>query len=154
MGARMLTDLFRAARARSITQNGVTVLLYDVISIATEARIRVEFSPNPRAYRQGIWIGEMQLNTGMRVRTAGVEGPSFTLWTDTAPSPTLVEVYAPKRRLVLYNIWEEHGHQFSQKGHAGMVVEEAGGGRVRSYRCNSRDAEEQFGDLALRVTVE
>jgi hypothetical protein len=132
---------------------GRTVVKLEVVPIANDVDVELEFREVNSSWRQGVWIGtegELEVN---RLRS-----DQLTLWSDTAPRLLTLRCISTFDGLLrVYNVWDSgrgYGRE-SLRATSGMLkqVDEDG---WRVYRCLDIEANPSIADFdrivfALRV---
>ncbi|MCD4824954.1 MAG: hypothetical protein K8S55_10115 [Phycisphaerae bacterium] len=150
----MLTDEFRKAKSPSITYDGKTVVLYDVIYVPKRGNLLLRFHGVASEWRQGIRLGDMSPKTDLRLTVAGQTAPGMMLWEDTSPSEVEIAFSAPQGVINVYNIWDiGDGQSTSQLMGAGMHLEVSDDGKTRTYRCNDGHLDTTFSHLMFSLEV-
>ena len=67
----MLNAEFRKAKSRCIDYDGQAVCLYDIISVPEDCRALLIFEAANSEWRQGVRLGDMSLNTDLKLRWLG-----------------------------------------------------------------------------------
>jgi len=130
---------------------GQPALMIEALEIAPGQNITLTFESVGPRWRQGVF-----LVTNGQLSVAGTSNRALTLWSDTAPSPCVINVAETDGWLVLYNIWDSgRGRRRfeSQSATCGMLVETLEDGS-RRYSCTDVGWEPDFTRLVFRVSIE
>ncbi|HEX2893753.1 MAG TPA: hypothetical protein VHO29_07095 [Marmoricola sp.] len=131
--------------------DGQPAVKVESLPIAIGQRITLTFESVGPRWRQGVFLA----TTG-RLTAAGTSSPSLVLWSDSAPSSSVIDVAETDGRLVLYNIWDSgrgRGPFESQSATSGMHVEALPDGS-RRYSCTDIGVEPDFSRIVFRVSIE
>lgn len=122
------------------------VILWDVIEIGNAKELTLQFISTNSQNRQGVWVCAEQ---GLKVN--GISSPSFTIWSDTAPESTTIEIAEDAMLLHIYNIWDSGRGRSSQSYSSGMILSRDGD-RLR-YQCQDYGLECDFSKLVFEISL-
>lgn len=129
-----------------------SVVRWEVLDIAKEQDIYLEFVSTNSKYKQGI---RLAIDTGKGyIEIDGEQYKGVRLWEDTCPKSIKFRCVSSEGKLSIYNILDmgpERGGYRSQLPSSGMLVEEIDGYIV--YRCNDAGFKTEFNSLEFRIKL-
>lgn len=131
--------------------DGQPAVKIEALPITQGQRITVTFEAVGPRWRQGIFLA-----TAGQLVAAGTSSPSLVLWSDSAPTESVIDVAETDGRLVLYNVWDSgrgRGPFESQSATSGMLVEGLADGSQR-YSCTDIGVDPDFSRLVFKVSIE
>jgi len=131
--------------------DGQPAVKIEALPITKGRRISLTFEAVGPRWRQGVFLA-----TAGQLVAAGTSSPSLVLWTDSAPTQSVIDVAETEGRLVLYNVWDSgrgRGQFESQSATSGMLVEALADGS-RRYSCTDIGVEPDFSRLIFTVSIE
>lgn len=131
--------------------DGQPAVKIEAIRIARGQRITLTFESVGPRWRQGVFLA-----TAGQLVAAGTSSPSLVLWSDSAPTQSVIDVAETDGQLVLYNVWDSgrgRGPFESQSATSGMLVEALADGS-RRYSCTDIGVEPDFSRLIFKVSIE
>jgi hypothetical protein len=148
-----LAERFQAAQGAPVEVDGqLAHMMYELPPVTAPLRLRVVLKPGaerPEGLRIKARNGQVVVND------QALE--DVVLWSDSAP-PEVVATLEPAgtkpMSVRVWNTWrDQQGATQAWIGDAGMVVEEAGDGRV-TLRCSDGFDRPSFDDLVVELAVE
>lgn len=130
--------------------HGEAPLLVDSLEVTSHEVVQLTFDSVGDRWRQGVFLA-----THGALAVSGVVAGAFTLWADSAPNPTEIEVLQTDGRLVLYNIWNSGAHGEGPESlsyTSGMLVSPLPDGSLQ-YRCNDVGFDSDFDSLVFRILI-
>lgn len=128
------------------------VVRWEVLDIAKEQDIYLEFVSTNSKYKQGI---RLAIDTGKGyIEIDGEQYKGVRLWEDTCPKSIKFRCVSSEGKLSIYNIFDmgpERGGVHSLVDSSGMLVEEIDGYIV--YRCNDAGFKTEFNSLEFRIKL-
>lgn len=150
----MLGDEFRKHKSRCITYEGDEACLYDTFKVPNTCTLILSFISSNSDWRQGVRIGDMSRKTDLRLSVNGQTAPGMTLWLDSSPNPTTIDVAAPQEKIYVYNIWDDgNGQTSSQLAGSGMKIEISEDDRKRTFYCNDGHTTPTFNHLIFSLSI-
>jgi hypothetical protein len=148
-----LAEQFQAAQGAPVEVDGqLAHMMYELPPVTAPVRLRITLTPRgerPQGLRLKARDGQVVVND------QGLE--DVVLWSDSAPpevEATLEPAGGKPMTVRVWNTWrDQQGAMQAWIGDAGMVVEEAGDGRV-TLRCSDGFERPSFDDLVAELTVE
>lgn len=131
--------------------NGEPAVKIEALPIMRGQRITLTFEAVGPRWRQGVFLA-----TAGQLAAARTTSPSLVLWSDSAPTPSVIDVAETDGQLVLYNVWDSgrgRGPFESQSATSGMLVEVLPDGSQR-YSCTDIGVEPDFSRLVFQVSIE
>jgi hypothetical protein len=131
--------------------DGQRAVKVESLPVAEGQRITLTFESVGPRWRQGVFLA----TTG-GLAAGGTSSPSLVLWSESAPSSSVIDVAETDGSLVLYNIWDSgRGYDSfeSQSATSGMLVESLPDGSLR-YSCTDIGVEPDFSRVVFRVAIE
>jgi hypothetical protein len=129
-----------------------SVVRWEVLNIAEEQDIYLEFVSTNSKYKQGI---RLAIDTGKGyIEIDGEQYKGVRLWEDTCPKSIKFRCVSSEGKLSIYNIFDmgpERGGVHSLVDSSGMLVEEIDGYIV--YRCNDVGFKTEFNSLEFRIKL-
>ncbi|MEE1125712.1 MAG: hypothetical protein U0L18_07210 [Acutalibacteraceae bacterium] len=128
------------------------VVRWEVLDVAKEQEIYLEFVSTNSKYKQGI---RLAIDTGKGyIEIDGEQYKGVRLWEDTCPKSIKFRCVSSEGKLSIYNIFDmgpERGGVHSLVDSSGMLVEEIDGYIV--YRCNDVEFDGDFDRLEFRIKL-
>jgi len=131
--------------------DGQPAVMIDSIVVVPGQRVALTFETVGPRWRQGVFLA-----TNGQLMTANEASRALVLWSDTAPTTSLIEIAETDGRLVLYNVWDSGRgiRRFESQSHtSGMLVEKLADGS-RRYSCTDIGAVPDFGRLVFRISID
>jgi|SRR4051812_22640215 hypothetical protein len=148
-----LAERFQAAQGAPVEVDGqLAHMMYELPPVTAPLRLRIALRPGgerPEGLRLKARNGQVVVNDQAL--------QDVVLWSDSAP-PEVVATLEPAgskpMNVRVWNTWrDQQGVTQAWIGDAGMVVEDAGDGRV-TLRCSDGFGGPSFGDLVAELVVE
>jgi hypothetical protein len=148
-----LAERFQAAQGAPVEVDGqLAHMMYELPPVTAPLRLRIALKPGgerPEGLRLKARNGQIVVND------QALE--DVVLWSDSAPpevEATLEPAGSKPMSVRVWNTWrDQQGATQAWIGDAGMVVEEAGDGRV-TLHCSDGFDRPSFGDLVAELAVE
>lgn len=131
--------------------DGQPAVKIEVLPLTVAQRITLTFEAVGPRWRQGVFLA-----TAGHLGAAGTWSPSLVLWSDSAPTQSVIDVADTDGRLVLCNVWDSgRGRRplESQSSASAMFVETVSDSSKR-YSCTDIGVEPDFSRLVSRVWIE
>lgn len=131
--------------------DGQPAVKIEALPIMRGQRLTLTFEAVGPRWRQGVFLA-----TAGQLVIAGTSSPSLVLWSDTAPTQSVIDVAETDGRLVVYNVWDSgrgRGPFESQSATSGMLVEVITDGS-RRYSCTDIGVEPDFSRLVFKMSIE
>jgi len=133
--------------SKSFLQRGVEgVVLWDVVPLQKENRIRIEFKKKNSNWNQGVLL---MSNNGIKIDNEIYQSPIEIWFVDNAKYE--LTCYSDNGLLHVYNIWGRGKGRESQSWTSGMKITQ--NGNIRLYQCNDIGYTERFDKLTLSITI-
>lgn len=130
--------------------DGQPAVKVESLPIEKGQRITLTFESVGPRWRQGVFLA-----TNGLLAAADALSPAFVLWSDSAPTSSMIDIVETDGQLILYNIWDSgrgRGPFESQSATSGMFVEILEGGE-RRYSCTDIGVEPNFSRVVFRVLI-
>lgn len=131
--------------------DGRPAVMIEELPIAQGQRITVTFESVGPRWRQGVLLA-----TAGQLVVSGTSSPALVLWSDSAPTTSVIDIVETDGRLVFCNVWDSgrgRGRFESQSATSGMLIEALADGS-RRYSCTDIGVNPDFSRLVFRVAIE